>query len=140
MGYLSTLIRPIKNDVIAVVGASEYPGGAGFSIFKDLVEAGFGDHLYPVSVESGSIQGIQAYARLSDVPIPLDLAVIVVPSERVLSVIEEAKKNHVRRCVVITSEYGQEDESARVEAVLRNNVREHVIKGSFFVEREKCSA
>lgn len=140
MDQLSTLVRPFKNDAIAVVGASEYPGGAGFSIFKDLVDAGFGDHLYPVSAESGSIQGIQAYTSLSDVPMPLDLAVIVVPSDRVLSVIEEANKKRVRRCVVITSEYGQEDESARVEAALRNNVREHVIKGSFFVKRERRSA
>ena len=140
MDHLSTLIRPLKKDAIAVVGASESPGGAGFSIFRDLIEAGFGDRLYPVNSESMSIQGIQSYARLSDVPVSPDLAVIVVPSDRVLSVIEEANKKNVRRCVVITSEYGQGDESDEVEAVLRDNVREHVIKGSFLVEHEKRRA
>ncbi len=140
MDHLSTLIRPLKNDAIAVVGASESPGGAGFSITRDLIEAGFSDRLYPVSSESMSIQGIQSYGRLSDVPVSPDLAVIVVPSDQVLSVIEEANKKHVRQCVVITSEYGQGDESEEVEAVLRNNIREHVIKGSFFIEREKRSA
>ena len=140
MNNLSTLVRPIKNEAIAVVGASEYPGGAGFSIFKDLIEAGFGDRLYPVNAESGSVQGIPAYQRLSDVPTSLDLAVIVVPSDRVLSVVEEANQKHVRRCVVITSEFGQEDESKKVEAILQGNVREHVIKGTFFVEKEKSRA
>ncbi len=140
MSDLSTLVRPIKNEAIAVVGASEYPGGAGFSIFKDLIEAGFGDSLYPVSADSGSVQGIPAYQRLSDVPISLDLAVIVVPSDRVLSVVREANQKHVRRCVVITSEFGQEGEGKKIETILQNNVREHVIKASFFVENEKRGA
>ncbi|MDQ3455942.1 MAG: CoA-binding protein, partial [Actinomycetota bacterium] len=65
---------------IALVGASERPGTMGRLLWDNLRT--FPGEVVPVS-RSTAIDGVRAYADLSDVPGPIDLAVIGVPAERV---------------------------------------------------------
>jgi acetyltransferase len=88
---------------IAVVGASNRPGSLGLAIFRNLLEAAYQGILYPVNPKAKSIQGVKAYPNLVDIPDEVDMAVLIVPSEQVESVIELAARKGIKGVIVITA-------------------------------------
>jgi acetyl coenzyme A synthetase (ADP forming)-like protein len=88
---------------IAVVGATDRPGSVGLAVFHNLLSAGFQGVLYPVNPKAKSVQSVKAYARLTDIPDELDLAVIIVPAEIVPEVLEQAGQRQVKGAIVISA-------------------------------------
>jgi acetyltransferase len=123
---LDPLFRP---ESIAVVGASRNPGTIGYQIVENLVRHGFKGVVYPVNPNAAAIHSIRAYPRVSDIPDPVDLAVIVVPKELVLDVAEECGEQGVKAVVVISAGFkevggeGVTREAALLAAVRRYGMR-----------------
>lgn len=88
---------------IAVVGASRQPGSVGQSVLANLIASRFEGVVFPVNPWASSILGIKAYARLSDIPDPVDLAIIVVPSLVVPEILEECGQKKVPGVIIITA-------------------------------------
>jgi len=65
---------------IAVIGASNRKGSVGYILLHNLIGADYEGVVYPVSVSAPSVQGIQAYPSVSQIPHKIDLAVIAVPA------------------------------------------------------------
>ena len=59
---------------IAVIGASNKKGSVGYILLRNLIGAEYEGIVYPVNVSAQSVQGIQAYASISQVPRKIDLA------------------------------------------------------------------
>ncbi|HZL64367.1 MAG TPA: CoA-binding protein, partial [Thermoleophilia bacterium] len=53
---------------IAVIGASNKKGSVGYILLRNLIGAEYEGIVYPVNVSAQSVQGIQAYASISQVP------------------------------------------------------------------------
>jgi acetyl coenzyme A synthetase (ADP forming)-like protein len=88
---------------IAVVGASRNPQKLGYVMLDNLTRARFAGPLYPVNPNAESVLGLHAYARLEEIPGPVDLAVLTVPSAAVVDVIDECGRKGVGAAVVITA-------------------------------------
>ncbi|MBN1795652.1 MAG: acetate--CoA ligase family protein [Sedimentisphaerales bacterium] len=88
---------------IAVVGATNRPGSVGLAVFKNLLSAGFDGVLYPVNPKAKSVQSVKAYPSLKDIPDEIDLAVIIVPSQVVSNVMEQAGQKNIKGAIVITA-------------------------------------
>jgi acetyltransferase len=88
---------------VAVVGATNRPGSVGLAVFRNILSGGFQGVLYPVNPKAKSVQSIKAYPSLTDIPDEIDLAVIIVPSRFVATVIEEAGGKGVKGVIVITA-------------------------------------
>ena len=86
---------------VAVVGASRRPGTVGGELLANIVQGGFTGRLYAVNEHGGSIQGLTAYRSLSELPEPIELAVVVVPAERVIGAARECVAAGARALVVI---------------------------------------
>jgi len=118
---LDPIFRPRS---IAVVGASRRPQTIGREILHNLIDYGFSGAVYPVNPQSPSIHSIKSYARLRDVPGPIDLAVVVVPRPAVPGVIDDAIARRVKGLVVITAGYREVGgEGVEAERQLRARVR-----------------
>ena len=61
---------------VAVIGASDSPASVGYTVLRNLIGSGFRGVVYPVNPQRESIQGVQAYRDIKDLPHPPDLAVI----------------------------------------------------------------
>jgi acyl-CoA synthetase (NDP forming) len=61
---------------VAVIGASTALHKAGGRRWRSMVEAGFRGPLYPIHPSAREILGRTTYARLRDVPAPVDIAVV----------------------------------------------------------------
>jgi acetyltransferase len=97
---LDPILRPRS---VAVVGASSRQQNIGREILRNLVEFGFTGPVYPVNPKSSVVNSMRAYRTLGEIPGPVDLAVVVVPREHVLRVIDACGRKGVRGVVVITA-------------------------------------
>ncbi len=90
--YSDSYIRGILNTVktIAMVGASEKENRPSYFAFKYLLERGY--TMIPVNpLRAGEqILGRRIYARLSDVPEPIDMVDIFRSSRHALPIVQEA--------------------------------------------------
>jgi uncharacterized protein len=90
--YSDSYIRGILNTVktIAMVGASEKENRPSYFAFKYLLERGYA--MFPVNpLRAGEqILGRRIYARLSNVPEPIDMVDIFRSSRHALPIVQEA--------------------------------------------------
>ena len=114
---------------VAVIGASERQGGVGRAVVWSLVSSQFGGTVYPVSTKHASVLGIKAYARVADIPEPVDLAVIVTPAATVPGLITECAEAGVHGIIVISAGFkergpqGEELEKQIVERLRGTRIR-----------------
>jgi uncharacterized protein len=90
--YPDSYIRGILNTVktIAMVGASEKENRPSYFAFKYLLERGY--HMIPVNPGHAgeTMLGQKIYARLSDIPEPIDMVDIFRASQYALAIVQEA--------------------------------------------------
>jgi uncharacterized protein len=90
--YPDSYIRGILNTVktIAMVGASEKENRPSYFAFKYLLERGY--HMIPVNPGHAgeTMLGQKIYARLSDIPEPIDMIDIFRASQFALPIVQEA--------------------------------------------------
>ncbi|MFQ5552491.1 MAG: acetate--CoA ligase family protein [Thermoplasmata archaeon] len=113
-------------ESVAVVGASRSEHKVGWEILHSLLAYRFKGRVYPVNPHASSIHSIRAYPSLLDIPDPVELAVIVVPSTYVLEIVREAGEKGVRGLIVITAGFSEIGSKGReLEEELEALVREH---------------
>jgi predicted CoA-binding protein len=100
--YPDSYIRSILNTVktIAMVGASERENRPSYFAFKYLLERGY--HMIPVNPgHAGEMMlGQKIYARLSDIPEPIDMVDIFRASQYALPIVQEALSLNPRPQVI----------------------------------------
>lgn len=122
----SASMRPFFEPcAVAVIGANRERGRIGSEVFHNLITDGCKVPVYPVHPEGGEIEGHPAFARVTDIPGPVDLAVVVVPAVHVLRVVEECIAKGVKALVVISAGFAEVGADGRVlEAALLETVRQ----------------
>src|SRR5690242_7502972 len=84
---LRPLERLLAPRSVAVVGASPTPGKAGNALMTSL--GSFPGPVYAVNPRAAAVGGRPGFARVAELPGPVDLALVVVPAPAVLQVVEE---------------------------------------------------
>jgi acetyl coenzyme A synthetase (ADP forming)-like protein len=105
---------------VAVIGASRQRGTIGGEIFHNLLSFGFNGPVYPVNPTAAVVQSVPAYANVEAIPGPVDLAIIVVPADRVIEVAAGCGRKGVKALVVISmgfSETGSDGQGQQAELV-----------------------
>lgn len=98
---------------VAVIGASGTPGKLGWNVFTNLVSHGFKGKLYPINPRAKEVQGIKAYPRISDVPGPVDVAIILVSAGVTPDVVEECCACGIRYIVVESAGFAELGKSGK---------------------------
>ncbi len=101
---LRPLLRPRS---VAVVGASRNPAAIGHRLLRLLLQGGFIGPVYAVNPHAKELLGVPAYPTIRDLPEPVDLAVLVVPRDAVLSVVDDCAATGVKALVVITAGFAE---------------------------------
>ncbi len=114
---------------LAVIGATERPGSVGRTLLWNLLSSSFGGTIFPVHPTRAHVLGVKAYATVTEVPEPVDLAIIAVPAQQVPQIMEQCGVAGVK-CVIILSagfrEIGPEGillEQAILAAAQRHQIR-----------------
>ncbi|MCL2218778.1 MAG: acetate--CoA ligase family protein [Chitinispirillia bacterium] len=104
------LLRP---ESVAVVGASAEPGKVGYYILSNIINDGFAGPIYPINPRAPEILGKKCYKSLTEIPGPVDLAVVVVKRDLVLHILEEMGKKGTKAAIIITAGFGETGEEGR---------------------------
>src|SRR4029453_5485695 len=103
-------IRPLLHpESVTVVGVSRDSRGLGRRIFESLVTSGYQGRLYAVNAHTNEIAGVKVYRSVRDLPHGIDLAIVAVPRNAVLEVIDDCAAAAVKSTVVISAGFAEID-------------------------------
>ena len=107
-------LRPLLAPTsVAVIGASRDPYNLGRRVFEALRSAGFKGPVYPVNPHVTELEGVPCFRSVGDLPSGADMAVVAVPSDRVLAVVDECGAAGIKSLVVITAGFAEVGEGGR---------------------------
>ena len=92
---------------IAFVGASAEISKWGQLMYSNVIAGNYQGQVYLVNPKGGEIIGRHVYQSVTEIPDPVDLAVITIPAGRVLPIIDELKKKSIKYVLLISSGFGE---------------------------------
>lgn len=95
---------------VAVIGASRKWGTVGYQLLEHIIEGGFTGPVYAVNPEALELAGMMSYAKLSEIPDPVQLAIIAVPYDEVPKVVDDCAAAGVKGIVVATAGFADDGE------------------------------
>jgi acyl-CoA synthetase (NDP forming) len=111
---LDALFQPRS---IAIFGASEDVTKIGGRPLQFLQKYGYRGAIYPINRKGGTVQSLQAYASVADLPEAPELAVMAVPPESVLEAVKDCARSGVRAAVILSSGFSEMGEAgSRLQA------------------------
>ena len=114
---------------VAIIGASSDPNKLGGKPIRYLLQAGFSGRIYPINKRSDTIQGLQAYATLSDIPEPVDQALIIVPAAAAIGALQDCIDKGIKAVQVLSSGFAEEsEEGARQQQQMMEMARAHGVR------------
>ena len=123
---INTIFSPTS---IAIIGATNRSGSVGQAVMRNLIQGEFQGVLYPVHPKLKSIYGVKTYPTLSDIPDPVQLAVIIVKPEAVPELLEEAAGKGVTGAVIITAGFKEiGGQGAALEKQIQEIAARHQIR------------
>lgn len=96
---------------VAVIGASSQPSKIGHAVLKNLLDGDFAGPVYAINAQGKPVLGVLAYADISQVPGPVDLAVIAVPAASVAEVADASLAKGVKALVVVSAGFADRDQA-----------------------------
>ena len=99
-------------ESFAVIGASENPKKGGNIVIRNLQEFGYRGKIYPINPKGGIIADLPAYPSLGDVPGNIELAMIVIPRDRVPGAVRECGEKGVKGVIISTAGFSDSGEEA----------------------------
>ena len=122
---LTPLIKPRS---VVVVGAGARRDGVGHQVLMHLRRGEFRGQLYAVNRRGHPVAGVVAQRSVTDLPGPVDLAVVAVPADSVLQVARDCAARGVGAMAVLSAGFGDTDNGSAAEAELRSICREAGIR------------
>ena len=126
-------MTPIKNffypGSICVAGASTKEKSIGYELLNTIKSYGFKGKVFPVNPKAEEILGYKSYKRIEEIPVKIDLAIVVVPKQFVETTIDELLAKNVKAIVLITAGFkeigkeGEELENKIVEKIKNSGAR-----------------
>ena len=92
---------------IAFIGASADIRKWGHLLFSNVVAGQYKGEVYLVNPKGGEIADRTVYKSVTEIPDPIDLAVITIPANGVISLIPELKKKAIKNVLLISSGFAE---------------------------------
>jgi acyl-CoA synthetase (NDP forming) len=126
---LSSLRPFFRPSSVAVIGASRDPASIGGRLLDSVLKGGFRGPVYPVNPRAAEVAGLRAYPSARELPQAVDLALVAVPRDAVLGVVDDCAARAVRALVVITAGFAEAGGDGReLQQRLAERVRRHGLR------------
>ena len=101
---MSSSLNPFFNPHgVVVIGASTSPEKLGYGVARNLIASKYQGAIHFVSQKSGELFGRALYTDLAQVPDPVDLAVLVVPSTAMAEAIQSCAKRGIHAAILVSA-------------------------------------
>lgn len=109
--YIESFFYPKS---IAFVGASAEISKWGQLMFTSVLAGKFQGNIYLVNPKGGEIVGRKVYKSVTEIPDVVDLAVITIPANKVIPVLDELRQKGIKNVLLISSGFGETGSEGRV--------------------------
>jgi acyl-CoA synthetase (NDP forming) len=99
---------------IAFIGASAEVGKWGNLIYTNVLAGKYQGKIYLVNPKGEEIADRKVFKSVTEIPDPVDLAVVTIPAKRVLSLIPELKKKKIKNVLLISSGFAETGAEGKV--------------------------
>lgn len=110
---LQQLDRLFKPKTIAVIGGSVREQAVGYTVVKNILEAGYKGSVYVVNPKYNEVQGQPCVRNINRVPVIVDLAVITTPARTIPAIVEECGEAGVGGVVIISAGFREAGEEGQ---------------------------
>ncbi|WP_228389393.1 acetate--CoA ligase family protein [Cumulibacter manganitolerans] len=108
---LTRLFRPTS---IAIIGASARPESLGGRVMSNLIEySDYDGELYLVNQRGGEIAGKTCFTSAAEINAPIDVAVVVIPSQHVIAALRDCAAAGCTFAIVLSSGFGETGEDGQ---------------------------
>lgn len=97
------LIPFLRPRGVVVVGVSTSPEKLGYGIARNLAASGYTGAIHFVSHKGGELFGRRLYSELSEVPDPVDLAVLAVPASAMPEALRACANRAIRAAILVSA-------------------------------------
>ena len=125
----SSLLPLFQPKGVVVIGASTSTEKLGYGVARNLFQSGYKGAIHLVAQKSGKVFGKKIYTSLQEIPDPVELAILIVPTQATSQAIEECGERGIKAAVIVSAgfrEVGEEGaklEQECVEAAQKHGVR-----------------
>lgn len=118
--------RLLEPRSVAVIGASA-SDGTGTRLLRNLVANRYDGAIYPVNPKYDEIDGLRCYARIADIPEPVDVAAVVVSADGVAEALRQCVAAGVGAAVIMAAGFGEDARGegkarqAEIDAILADS-------------------
>ena len=113
MNQLESLEFLFNPGSVAVIGASRDSKKWGNIITKAIVESRYKGKVYLINQNGGEVYGIQTRRSITEIPEPVDLAVIGIPSRAVPQAVKDCIDCGIKMIVIVTAGFGETGEKGK---------------------------
>ncbi len=118
---LDSIFKPRR---LALIGVTSNPLSVGGTVLRNLVGAGFGGVVYPVTPDFEAVLGIQCWPDVRSLPRKPDLGVICAPAAKVPDLVRQCGEAGILGLVIVSAGFGEAGaDGAALEAALREERR-----------------
>lgn len=121
---LDHLFRPAS---VAVLGASARPASVGATVLANLLAGGFTGPILPVNPKYYDLRCLKCFARIADLPLCPDLAVICTPANTVPGLIAELGAAGCKAVIVLSAGFSGPERQALRQSML-DAARPHLLR------------
>ncbi|PIS07585.1 hypothetical protein COT78_02710 [Candidatus Berkelbacteria bacterium CG10_big_fil_rev_8_21_14_0_10_43_13] len=105
--FMSNIKSTISPKSIAIIGASSHSQKVGFQILQNIQSAGFTGEVYPINPKGGEILGLKVLKSVAEIKKTVNLAIIVIPRDFVMTALAECVAADIRNVVVISAGFSE---------------------------------
>ncbi|GLY97216.1 acetate--CoA ligase family protein [Actinoplanes sp. NBRC 103695] len=103
----SAVQRLVAPRSVVVVGGSARPEALGNRVVRSLVDGGFPGEIHVLGRRPATIHGLSCVASFDELPDAIDLALLAVPSDRLLEAVDSCAARHVGAAVCFASGFAE---------------------------------
>jgi acetyltransferase len=114
---------------VVVIGASTAPEKLGYGVARNLIASGYRGAIHFVSQKWGTLFDRPLYTHLNDVPDPVDLAILIVPTQATPQTIEDCAKRGIKAAIIVSAGFREVGaEGAALEQQCVDVARKHGVR------------
>jgi acetyltransferase len=125
----SSLLPFFKPKGVVIIGASTSPEKLGYGVARNLIQSGYQGAIHFVSQKQGELFEHPLYMDLSQVPDPVDLAILIVPPNAAPKTIEACGKRGIPAAIIMSAGFREIGaEGAALEQECLQTARAHGVR------------
>ena len=114
MDSIASAAALLKPQSIAIVGASAEPHAPGGGVLANLERFKFQGPIHLVNKNRTDINGRPCLAAIDDLPLNVDVAVLAIPQQTIVSAVEACARRQVRSVIIFASGFAEAGEEGRL--------------------------